>query len=362
MKYLNNILLKYFLHQLPPEFAHTITLKLIKTGLFLNNPINNSKNLNIKLGNIDFRHPIGLAAGFDKDGEVFHKIDKLGLSHSEIGTVTPEFQIGNEKPRVFRLNKDNAIINRLGFPSKGLEYLKKRIKKYNSNIPLGINIGCNKDTINQVSDYSILTKNLGEYADWITINISSPNTPGLRSIQTSDLLPKLLNTVNNERENIENKRGSALQVWLKISPDLNDNELKNLIDVSLEHNINAICISNSTIARSYELKSKNRNENGGLSGSPLTLQSTKILAKAYLHAHNNIKFIGIGGITSADDAYLKMLAGASILQLYTGLIFKGPDLINKIVKELDNKSNMNNISNIIGSKAYEIANGHFINE
>ena len=141
-----------------------------------------------------------------------------------------------------------------------------------------------------------------------------------------------------------------------------DRELKNLVDVSLKHNIDAICISNSTTARSNELKSKNKNENGGLSGSPLTLQSTKILAKAYLHAHNNIKFIGIGGITSADDAYIKMLAGASILQLYTGLIFKGPDLINTIVKELDNKNNMNNISNIVGSKAYEIANGHYINE
>jgi len=184
----------------------------------------------------------------------------------------------------------------------------------------------------------------------------------LRSIQTSDLLPNLLSTVNNERENIENKRGRSLQVWLKISPDLNDSELKNLIDISLKHNIDAICISNSTIDRSYKLKSKNKNENGGLSGSPLTFQSTKILAKAYLHAYNNMKFIGIGGITSADDAYLKMLAGASILQLYTGLIFKGPSLINKIVKELDNKSKMNNISNIIGSKAYEIANGHYINE
>jgi len=362
MKYLNNLLLKYFLHQLPPELAHSITLKLIKTGLFLDNPINNSKNLNIKLGNIDFKHPIGLAAGFDKDGEVFHKIDKLGLSHAEIGTVTPKFQIGNEKPRVFRLAIDNAIINRLGFPSKGLEYLRKRLEKCNSNIPLGINIGCNKDTINQISDYSILTKNLGEYADWVTINISSPNTPGLRSIQTSDILPNLLSTVNNERKNIENKRGHSLQVWLKISPDLSDKELKNLIDTSLEHNIDAICISNSTIDRSYELKSKNKNENGGLSGKPLTLKSTKILAKAYLHAQNNIKFIGIGGITSADDAYLKMLAGASILQLYTGLVFNGSDLINKIVKELDNKSNMNNISNIIGSKADEIANGHYIND
>ena len=362
MKYLNNLLLKCFLHKLPPELAHNITLKLIKTGLFLNNSIDSYKNLNIKLGNIDFKHPIGLAAGFDKDGEVFHQIDKLGLSHTEIGTVTPKFQIGNKKPRVFRLNKDNAIINSLGFPSKGEKYLTKRLEKYHSNIPLGINIGCNKDTINQISDYSMLTRNLGRYADWITINISSPNTPGLRSIQTSDLLTNLLSNVNEERKKIENKRGHALQVWLKISPDLNDSELKNIIDTALKHNIDALCISNTTISRSYELKSGNKNENGGLSGKPLTLQSTIMLAKAYLHAQNNIKFIGIGGVTNADDAYFKMLAGATILQLYTGLVFNGPYLINKIIQELNKKSDSNHITNIIGSKAYEIANGHYINE
>ena len=332
MKYLNNILLKYFLHKLPPELAHTITLKLIKTGLFLNNPVNNSKNLNIKLGNIDFKHPIGLAAGFDKDGEVFHKIDKLGLSHSEIGTVTPQFQIGNEKPRVFRLNKDSAIINRLGFPSKGLEYLKKRVKKYNSNIPLGINIGCNKDTINQINDYSILTKNLGEYADWITINISSPNTPGLRSIQTSDLLPNLLSAVNNERENIENKRGNSLQVWLKISPDLSDRELKNLIDVSLKHNIDAICISNSTIARSYELKSKNKNEIGGLSGKPLFKKSTETLIRAnkMSKAYGNKIFLVTADETAKTQTLL-CLSRDTGKTLWTREVHKGgfPEKSNK---------------------------------
>ena len=360
MKYLNNLLLKYFLHKLPPEVAHNSTLKLIKIGLIPNNAVKNYKNLNIKLGNINFKHPIGLAAGFDKDGEVFHQIDKLGLSHSEIGTITPQLQKGNNKPRVFRLPLDQAIINRLGFPSKGLEYVKKRLDKYHSNIPLGINIGCNKETIDTINDYSQLTKRLGQYADWITINISSPNTAGLRNIQTSSTLPKLLKTIDNERKEIEDKKGSPLQTWLKISPDLNDTDLKNLIDTSLKYNIDAICISNTTISRPSKLKSKTKNENGGLSGKPLTLQSTRLLAKAYLHAENNIKFIGIGGITNADDAYLKMLAGASILQIYTGLIYNGPNLINKIVDGLAMKNNKQDIINIVGSKAHEIINGNYI--
>ncbi|MBH88234.1 MAG: dihydroorotate dehydrogenase (quinone) [Pelagibacterales bacterium] len=362
MKYLNHLLLKYFLHNLPPELAHSITLKLINKGLVFNNSLNNYKNLNVKLGNINFQHPIGLAAGFDKDGEVFHQIDKLGLSHTEIGTITPKLQTGNSKPRVFRLSKDNAIINRLGFPSKGLEYVKKRLENFNSNVPLGINIGCNKETTNQINDYIKLTKSLGTFADWITINISSPNTPGLRNIQTSALLPKLLNNINNERKIIEDHKGKSLQIWLKISPDLNDTELKNIIDTSLEYNIDAICISNTTIDRSLKLKSMHKNENGGLSGTPLNSQSTKILAKAYLHAKNNIRFIGIGGITNADDAYMKMLAGASILQLYTGLVFNGPNLIKEIVEELNIKNKKINITSIIGSKAHEISKGYYPNE
>ena len=362
MKYLNNLLLRYFLHKLSPELAHNITLKLISKGLFFNNSLSNYKNLNIKLGNINFKHPVGLAAGFDKDGEVFHQIDKLGLSHTEIGTITPKLQTGNSKPRVFRFSKDNAIINRLGFPSKGSEYVKKRLEKYNNNIPLGINIGCNKDTKNQINDYAKLTETLGEYADWITINISSPNTPGLRNMQTNELLPKLLNKIDNKRKILENNKGKALQIWLKISPDLNDTELKKIIDTSIEYNIDAICISNTTINRPLKLKSIHKNENGGLSGEPLASQSTRILAKAYIHANNNIKFIGIGGITNANDAYMKLLAGATVLQIYTGLAFQGPELINDIVKELNIKNKTNNITSIIGSKANEIAKGLYPNE
>ena len=361
MKKLNNLLLN-FLHKIPPEPSHSLTIKLLKAGLIPNNFIKKYKNLNVKLGNINFEHPLGLAAGFDKNAETFHKIDKLGLSHVEIGTITPKSQEGNTKPRVFRLNKDKAIINRLGFPSKGLEYVKKRLNKHQPNIPLGINIGCNKETTNYISDYLELTKELGYYANWLTINISSPNTPGLRTLQTSKILSKLLQTIDNERKKIEDIKGSSLQIWLKIAPDLNDIELKTLIDNAIRNNIDALCISNTTIKRPNELISIRKSENGGLSGKPLFLQSTIILAKAYLHAQNDIKFIGIGGIESSETAYLKILAGANILQIYTGLVYNGSDMISEIINELSIKIGNSDLTELIGSKAYEIANGKYIND
>mgnify|MGYP006095738825 CR=1 FL=1 len=361
MKYINNLLLK-LLHKIPPELSHTITIKLLSNILYPQIFIKSYKNLNVSLGNINFKHPIGLAAGFDKNAEVFHKIDKLGLSHVEIGTITPKYQAGNSKPRVFRLHQDNAIINRLGFPSNGLPYIHKRLKKYKSHIPLGINIGCNKETTDYISDYLELTKNLGHYANWLTINISSPNTPRLRNLQTSNMLSKLLQTIDNERKTIENKRGSSLQVWLKIAPDLSDTELKKIIDTAIDNNIDALCISNTTIRRPNNLISKKKLENGGLSGKPLFYQSTLMLAKAYLHAQNKIKFIGIGGIDSGETAYLKILAGATILQMYTGLVYNGPELINKINIELSTKIGNKSLSKLVGSKSYEIANGDYLND
>ena len=361
MKHISNILLN-FLHKIPPELSHLITIKLLKNGLNPQNFINNYKNLNVSLGNISFKHPIGLAAGFDKNAEVFHQIDKLGLAHVEIGTITPKYQAGNSKPRVFRLPQDKAIINRLGFPSKGLTYISKRLEQYKSNIPLGINIGCNKETTDYISDYLEIAKTLGHYANWLTINISSPNTPGLRNIQTSDILSKLLKTIDNERKAIENKRGSSLQLWLKIAPDLEDIELKKLIDTAIDNNIDALCISNTTIKRPNDLISNKKLENGGLSGNPLFYQSTLMLAKAYLHAQNNINFIGIGGIDSGETAYLKILAGATILQMYTGLVYNGPAMINKINSELSLKIGSATFSKIIGNKAYEIVNGDYLND
>ena len=341
---------KFFLkglHCLPPEIAHAITMKAIRSNFIFSDTNNlNTSNLKTKLGNLNFSHPLGIAAGFDKNVETINFINNLGISHMEFGTITPNPQSGNKKPRVFRLFDDQAIINRLGFPSEGIDSAVKKLSKKKYKIPIGLNIGCNKNSNDFIDDYLTLTKKLGPFAEWITVNISSPNTPGLRELQMGSNLHTLLKNINIERKKLEDKLGKILQVWLKISPDLNNNELKNLIDISVKYNIDALCISNTTTYRSNTLISKNKKEIGGLSGPPLFSQSTKMLAKAYLHASKSIKFIGIGGISNGETAYSKILAGADIIQLYTGLVFHGPQIINDIINYLDSKCKKTKISSI----------------
>jgi len=360
MSNINDLLLKA-LRKFPTEFSHNIAIKYIKYGLINHNYIN-VKNLNVKIGNISFKHPIGIAAGFDKNAETIKNIYKIGASHIEVGTITPKKQYGNIKPRIFRLIEDKAIINSLGFPSKGMAYVINKLEKNKCNIPIGINIGSNKDTKNHIEDYTLLTKKLGLFADWITVNISSPNTPGLRDLQTNPNLSKLLEKINTERKIIEDKKGKKLQIWLKISPDLHDKDLKKLIDNAINNNINALCISNTSTSRPNNLKSIQKTKDGGLSGKPLFILSTKTLAKAYLHANNEIKFIGIGGINNTQNAFIKILAGANILQMYTGLTYNGPKLINSIIKDLSLKINNSKLENFVGSKANEIAYGEYLNE
>ena len=349
---------KFFLrglHCLPPEIAHAITMKAIRSNFIFSDTNNlNTSNLKTKLGNLNFSHPLGIAAGFDKNVETINFINNLGISHMEFGTITPNPQPGNKKPRVFRLFDDQAIINRLGFPSEGIDSAVKKLSKKKYKIPIGLNIGCNKNSNDFIDDYLTLTKKLGPFAEWITVNISSPNTPGLRELQMGSNLHTLLKNINIERKKLEDKLGKILQVWLKISPDLNNNELKNLIDISVKYNIDALCISNTTTYRSNTLISKNKKEIGGLSGPPLFSQSTKMLAKAYLHASKSIKFIGIGGISNGETAYSKILAGADIIQLYTGLVFHGPQIINDIINYLDSKCKKTKITNFVGSQADSI--------
>ena len=359
MSVINKLILRS-LNKFPAELSHNITIKLLKYGIIPNYKINS--NINTKLNNINFSHPIGIAAGFDKNAETFFNIHKIGVSHIEVGTITPEIQYGNPKPRIFRLNKDNAIINSLGFPSKGMEYVLKQLKNKKCNIPLGINIGANKNTSDHIKDYTILTRRLGKYADWITINISSPNTPGLRNLQTSSRLIKLLSSVNDERKNIEDNAAKKLQVWLKIAPDLNDDQLKIIIDSAIKFNIDALSISNTTISRPNNLKSQNKFSNGGLSGKPIFNLSTKMLAKAYLHANREIKLIGIGGVDNPKSAFTKILAGANLVQTYTGLVYNGPLLINDILDYLSFKITDSKIEEFVGTKAKEIAFGDYLND
>ena len=361
---MQNIILK-LLRNLPPELAHMLTLKSLQFS-FRNKKIFDDPILYQHLFGLDFSNPLGLAAGFDKNVEVVNSLLNLGFGFIEAGTVTPKPQYGNEKPRVFRLVEDSAVINHLGFNNKGSEYAKQKLRIMNLNALskgiVGINIAINKDTTNYLDDYNYCLEKLGPLAHYVTINISSPNTPGLRKLQTSEILSKLLQTIDNERRKIEDIKGSSLQIWLKIAPDLDDAELKKLIDTAIDNNIDALCISNTTIERPNDLISNKKLENGGLSGNPLFYQSTLMLAKAYLHAQNKINFIGIGGIDSGETAYLKILAGATILQMYTGLVYNGPDVINKINSELSLKIGSATFSKIIGNKAYEIVNGNYLND
>jgi len=360
MSNINDLLLK-ILHKFPAELSHNIIIKFLKYGLIPKNNIC-AKNLNVKIGNISFNHPIGIAAGFDKNAETFKEIYKIGVSHIEVGTITPKKQVGNIKPRIFRLVEDNAIINSLGFPNKGMKYAIQKLENNKCNVPIGVNIGSNKNTKDHIKDYTQLTKNLGIFVDWVTINISSPNTPGLRDLQTSKNLSLMLKKINIERQKIEEKRGKKLQIWLKISPDLEDISLKRLIDNTIKNNIDAICISNTTVSRPTQLKSIEKVKSGGLSGKPLFNLSTKTLAKAYLHANNEIKFIGVGGIDNSDKAFTKILAGANLLQIYTGLTFYGPKLVNNIIKDLSSKINSSKLEDYVGIKANEIAFGDYLND
>lgn len=360
MSNINDLLLKT-LHKFPAELSHNIVIKFLQYGFIPKNNVN-SKNLNIKINNISFNHPIGMAAGFDKNAETLNAIDKIGISHIEVGTITPKQQNGNLKPRIFRLIEDSAIINSLGFPSKGMKYVIKKLENNKCNIPIGVNIGSNKNTNNHAEDYALLTKNLGLFADWVTINISSPNTPGLRDLQTSKDLYKILKKINIERKTIEDQRGKKLQIWLKISPDLDNNNLKRLIDNTIKYGIDALCISNTTTSRPDNLQSIKKTKPGGLSGKPLFNLSTKTLAKAYLHANNEIKFIGVGGIDNSQSAFTKILAGAHILQIYSGFTYNGPKLINNIIKDLSLRINNSKLENYVGIKANEIAFGDYLND
>jgi len=240
---------KFFLkglHCLPPEIAHAITMKAIRSNFIFSDTNNlNTSNLKTKLGNLNFSHPLGIAAGFDKNIETINFINNLGISHMEFGTITPNPQSGNKKPRVFRLFDDQAIINRLGFPSEGIDSAVKKLSKKKYKIPIGLNIGCNKNSNDFIDDYLTLTKKLGPFAEWITVNISSPNTPGLRELQMGSNLHTLLKNINIERKKLEDKLGKILQVWLKISPDLNNNELKNL------NNFHKFYVASATISSDF---------------------------------------------------------------------------------------------------------------
>tara|TARA_Y100001970_G_scaffold289914_1_gene421746 strand:- start:1880 stop:2932 length:1053 start_codon:yes stop_codon:yes gene_type:complete len=341
----------------PPELAHEITIKLLKSNFNLNSKnIKNYKSLKQTILGINFKNPIGLAAGFDKNAEVINQMLSYGFGFVEVGTITPKNQRGNEKPRVFRLLEDEAIINHLGFNNKGSEKILSNLKSFydkkDINEIVGINIGKNKSTQNDIEDYLYCVEKLGIYSDYITINISSPNTPGLRDLQLRGRVEALVKKIQIKQLEIEELVNKP--IFIKISPDLDDEQLRDIALMSLANNVNGLIISNSTIQRPDTLISYHKNELGGLSGKPIFLNSTILLKKMYSLTNGQITLIGVGGISSGHECYEKIKAGASLVQLYTALVYQGPKIINKILKELNELITIDgykNISDAIGKSS-----------
>ncbi len=340
------------IQNLNPELAHFLTIKLLKFYSKKKN-LNDNPILNQRFLGLDFSNPIGLAAGFDKNAEVINPMLNFGFGFVEVGTITPKYQIGNIKPRIFRLKEDHAIINHLGFNNQGSEKILDRLKKINlSNLNqgiVGINIGKNKSSENAINDYCYCLDMLGKFGHYITINISSPNTPGLRDLQLRgriEVLVKALQKKQSENPNIKQK-----PIFLKISPDLNDQQLRDIALMSLANNVSGLIIGNTTIDRPINLMSNNKNEIGGLSGKPLFIKSTLSLKKMFSLTNGQIPLIGVGGISNGNECYEKIKSGASLIQLYTALVYQGPNIINDIKKDLIDlikTEGFANIKNVIG--------------
>lgn len=336
-------LLKPLLFKLNPEKAHYLTFDLLKLGVghAFGRSITNSlfkfnhPKLEKELFGLKFKNPIGLAAGLDKDAKVFNELACLGFGFIEIGTLTPKAQPGNDKPRLFRLPKDSAIINRMGFNNEGVDAAVERLKHKKTNTIIGGNIGKNKITPNEdaIKDYEYCFNALFDVVDYFVVNVSSPNTPNLRELQDKKPLTDLLMHL----QNINNAKAKRKPLLLKIAPDLTDSQLDDIIEIVKTTKIDGIVATNTTIAREPLTYPKQEIEAigmGGLSGKPLTKRSTEVIRYLKTKSNNAFPVIGVGGIHSPEDALEKIQAGADLIQLYTGFIYEGPGLIKRINKAL----------------------------
>ena len=343
--------LRSLIFRLDPETAHNLVIKSLKFNFVptvfdfdKDNPL-----FKTKLFNKDLENPIGMAAGFDKNAEVYNSLFKLGFGFVEVGTITPLKQYGNPKPRVFRLVEDEALINRLGFNNLGSRNVVDRIKSNKQTGLLGINIGPNKTSNNRLEDYLHCFKTFQDVADYITINISSPNTEDLRSFHDQTKLNQLLESIDKEKKNL----GSKTPIAVKISPDIDDEEINKITEVLLSNDIEAVIISNTSDSLRDSLSNIQKHQRGGLSGKPIKEKSTKLINKFYKLLNGKIKIIGCGGVDSGKSAYEKFLAGANYVQLYTGMVFRGPNVVNMIKKELKELllvDGVKNFAEIIGKK------------
>ncbi len=342
--------------KIEPEKAHNLALNYLKFlpkfSSLLSVP-KNYENLNNSLWNLNFLNPIGMSAGFDKNAEIIMPLFNFGFGFVEAGTTTPIAQTGNDQPRIFRLIEDQALINRLGFNNLGADYFYDNLSKINKNSSqiIGVNIGKNKDTIDASSDYILLLEKFYDHADYITINISSPNTKNLRDLQNESLLNDFLQKISQCKNNLQKISHKNTPILLKIAPDLELEQQKNIAKIVMDNAIDGIIISNTTIERNFNLKNSKSVESGGLSGKPLFEKSNEVLRNFYRLTDGKIPLIGVGGISCAQDAYIKIKNGASLVQIYSAFIYQGFALVEEIKKQLSEnlkKDGFKNISEAIG--------------
>lgn len=356
-------LLRPLFFRLEPEQAHALTVQALRLAGYVPparwilNLLFYTKPKPVQVFGLTFKNPIGLAAGYDKDGVAVRGLSSLGFGHVEVGTVTPLAQEGNPKPRVFRLVEDEAVINRMGFPGLGAAYVEKQLRSYRlwesgsslagdwfsriskpkkrSNMILGVNLGKNKSTPNEeaVLDYLALVQNFSPYADYLTINISSPNTVGLRQLQGKQALEGLLVQIHEQRKLEEADLQKRLPILVKLAPDLSDAELDDAIEVIVNSKMDGVIVTNTTLVREG-LRSDSRGEAGGLSGSPLRVRSEAVLRQTVKRVNGQIPVVSAGGVMNPDDAKRRLDDGAALVQVYTGLIYRGPALVQQIVKSL----------------------------
>lgn len=315
------------LRQMDPETAHRLAIRALQVAP-LPAPGADDPILKTRIAGLEMANPVGLAAGLDKNGEALDGLSRLGFGAVECGSVTPRAQAGNPKPRLFRLSEDRAIINRMGFNNEGLEPFAARLAHRPKRTPIGANLGANKDTEDKAADYVAGLRRLAGLADYFTINISSPNTPGLRALQGRESLDDLLGRIHEARPT------DGAPVFLKIAPDLIGEEIGMIVEASLAHGIDALIVSNTTLERPSTLKSSHAGEAGGLSGAPLKPFAQKALEAAAEAAAGRLPLIAVGGIESGADAYARIRAGASAVQIYSALIYDGPGLVGAIKRDL----------------------------
>ncbi|MFP5076534.1 quinone-dependent dihydroorotate dehydrogenase [Rhizobium sp. YIM 134829] len=329
-----------------PEQAHGLSIKALKTGLVPGAPAPADPRLRQTIAGLAFPNPIGLAAGYDKNAEVPEALLKLGFGFTEVGTLTPKPQAGNPKPRIFRLIEDEAVINRLGFNNEGHAAALERLKACTRGGLIGVNIGANKDSVDRIDDYVQGIRTFAGVASYFTINISSPNTPGLRDLQARESLAALLSAVLAAREAEAAAGARRVPVFLKIAPDLTDEGMDDIAAEALAHPLDGLIVSNTTLSRAGLSDSRRASEAGGLSGRPLFEASTIVLAKMRRRLGPDLPIIGVGGVHNVETAVAKIRAGADLVQLYSGMVYRGPSLPGRIVRGLSKLCDSRGLSSI----------------